>query len=213
MPKPKLVIAQPSLPPETRELLQQDFELIYTDPNNSDTLHRDLSQAAALFPASLQVDEALLSHAPLLRIASNVGVGYNNFHLDAMRRHGVMGTNTPFVLDDAVADVIVGLMLACSRRISELDRYVKEGRWTGQEGRGLFGLEFSKKTLGIIGMGRIGQAVAHRCLLYARPIPQPQAPLLHPGSDIHGHGHVTANFGLYPGHDASYPGDRRYDRP
>ena len=165
MPKPKLVIAQPSLPPETRELLQQDFELIYTDPNNSDTLHRDLSQAAALFPASLQVDEALLSHAPLLRIASNVGVGYNNFHLDAMRRHGVMGTNTPFVLDDAVSDVIVGLMLACSRRISELDRYVKEGRWTGQEGRGLFGLEFSKKTLGIIGMGRIGQAVAHRCRL------------------------------------------------
>ena len=80
MTKPKLVIAQPSLPAETRELLQQDFELIYTDPQKPEILHRDLSQATALFPASLQVDETLLSHAPLLRIASNVGVGYNNFH-------------------------------------------------------------------------------------------------------------------------------------
>ncbi len=109
MTKPKLVIAQPSLPAETRELLQQDFELIYTDPQKPEILHRDLSQATALFPASLQVDETLLSHAPLLRIASNVGVGYNNFHLDAMRRHSVIGTNTPSVLDDAVADAIVGL--------------------------------------------------------------------------------------------------------
>ena len=76
MPKPKLVIAQPSLPPETRELLQQDFELIYTDPNNSDTLHRDLSQAAALFPASLQVDEALLSHArPYCASPAMLGLG------------------------------------------------------------------------------------------------------------------------------------------
>ena len=165
MSKPKLVVAQPSLPPETGELLGQNYELIYTDPKNPDVLYRDLAQATGLFPAALQVDEALLSRAPLLRIASDVGVGYNNFHIDAMRRRRVLGTNTPFVLDDAVADAIVGLMLACARRISELDRYVKEGRWTGKEGRGLFGLEFSKKTLGIIGMGRIGQAVARRCRL------------------------------------------------
>jgi gluconate 2-dehydrogenase len=89
-------------------------------------------------------------------------VGYDHFDLSAMRRHRVLGTHTPGVLDDTVADLAMALMLATARRIVELDGWVRGGRWANASGEELFGVDVHHRTLGIIGMGRIGAAVAKR---------------------------------------------------
>jgi glyoxylate/hydroxypyruvate/2-ketogluconate reductase len=109
-----------------------------------------------------KIDKELLSHAPNLKIVSNISVGYNNFDIEAMKNRKVIGTNTPYVLDNTVADLILGLMLSASRRIAELDRYVKDNKWVSSDGENLFGLDVHHGVLGIIGMGRIGEAVAKR---------------------------------------------------
>ena len=109
------------------------------------------------------IDEELLIHAPHLKVVSNVSVGYNNFDLDAMSKHQVIGTNTPYVLDETVADLAFGLLLSTARRIVELDRFVKEGNWKQTtDYRELFGKDVNGATIGIIGMGRIGEAIARR---------------------------------------------------
>lgn len=79
-----------------------------------------------------------------------------------MKERNIIGTNTPGVLDNTVADLIFGLILSSARRIAELDRYVKEGNWKREEDETLFGIDVHHSTLGIIGMGRIGEAVAKR---------------------------------------------------
>src|SRR5699024_5924485 len=95
-------------------------------------------------------------------IVSNISVGYNNFDVEAMKRHHVMGTNTPDVLTDTVADVIFGLLIATARRIPEMDRLVKDGKWEKDMYEQLYGLDVHHKKIGIIGMGRIGEAIANR---------------------------------------------------
>lgn len=110
-----------------------------------------------------RIDEELLSHAPNLKVVSNVSVGYNNFDIEAMRERQVMGTNTPHVLDETVADLAFALILSTARRIVELDRFVKEGNWKPTTGyRKTYGTDVHSSTLGIIGMGRIGEAIARR---------------------------------------------------
>ncbi len=109
-----------------------------------------------------RIDQELLDAAPKLRVVSNNSVGYNNFDLNVMKLRGIIGTNTPSVLDDTVADLVLGLILATARRITELDRYVKAGQWRGIIGNELFGTDVHHATLGIIGMGRIGECIAER---------------------------------------------------
>lgn len=121
--------------------------------------------AEGLLTGGEVIDQELLKRAPHLRVVSNIAVGYNNFDLEAMRARGVMGTNTPGVLDETVADLTFALILAASRRISELDRYVKDGQWKKAVGLEHFGIDVHHATLGIIGMGRIGFAVARRAKL------------------------------------------------
>lgn len=108
------------------------------------------------------IDRELLAHAPQLKVVSNISVGYNNFDLQAMRERGVWGTNTPHVLTETVADLAFALILATARRVTELDKLVKEGRWAHGTDEMLFGTDVHGKTLGIIGMGRIGAAIAKR---------------------------------------------------
>jgi gluconate 2-dehydrogenase len=115
--------------------------------------------------AGIKVDEELLRHAPKLRVVSNISVGYNNFDTEAMKARNVIGTNTPRVLDDTVADLIFGLILSTARRIPELDRYVKAIKWKPEDNENLFGIDVHHSTIGIIGMGRIGEAVAKRAKL------------------------------------------------
>ncbi|WP_315114645.1 D-glycerate dehydrogenase [uncultured Clostridium sp.] len=110
-------------------------------------------------------DEEFLAHGPKVKVISNVSVGYNNFDMDIMKKHNIIGTHTPYVLDDSVADLAVGLMISAGRRIAELNNYVKEGNWNNAIGKELFGEDIHHKTVGIIGMGRIGRVIAKRCKL------------------------------------------------
>ena len=112
---------------------------------------------------TMPIGEELLKHAPHLKVVSNVSVGFNNFDLSAMEKHNVIGTNTPEVLNETVADLAFGLLLATARRIPELDRFVKAGNWeTTTDYVDLYGKDIHGTTLGIIGMGRIGEAIAKR---------------------------------------------------
>lgn len=124
-----------------------------------------LKDVEGLLTAGTPINDELISHAPKLRIVSNISVGYNNFDIEAMRRAGIIGTHTPGVLDDTVADLIVGLMLATARRIPELDQLIRQGKWVKGLNQELFGLDMHHATVGIIGMGRIGEAVAKRLRL------------------------------------------------
>lgn len=121
-----------------------------------------LREAEGIIGLELEVDKELLDHAPNLKIASNNSVGYNNLDIDALSKRGIMATNTPDVLTDTVADTIFGLLVATARRMPELDHFVKNGEWTKTLEATHFGTDVHHKTLGIIGMGRIGQAIAQR---------------------------------------------------
>jgi glyoxylate reductase len=109
-----------------------------------------------------RIDAALLSAAPRLRAVANYAVGYNNVDLDAADARGVVVTNTPDVLTETSADLAFALMLAAARRIAEGDRLVRSGRWRGWEPDQLLGQDVHGATLGIVGLGRIGGAVARR---------------------------------------------------
>lgn len=108
------------------------------------------------------VDDELLAAAPRLKAISNYAVGYDNIDVTAATRRGLPVTNTPGVLTVATAEMAWALMMAVTRRIVEGDHYVRDGRWTGWSPMMLLGMELSGKTLGIVGCGRIGLAVAKR---------------------------------------------------
>lgn len=121
-----------------------------------------------------QIDAALLETGvrgtPPLRLVANMAVGYNNIDVEAARRLGVLVTNTPGVLTEATVDLTFALLLAVARRIPEADRFTRAERFTGWQPMLLLGAELPGKTLGIVGMGRIGQAVARRALGFSMSI-------------------------------------------
>ncbi len=108
------------------------------------------------------VDEHLLRSSPRLRVVANMAVGYDNIDVDACTAHGVMVCNTPGVSEEAVADLAFGLLLACARRIPEADRVLRAGGWKAWSPGFMVGVDVHAKTLGIMGFGRIGLAVARR---------------------------------------------------
>ncbi|HOK07090.1 MAG TPA: D-glycerate dehydrogenase [Syntrophales bacterium] len=116
------------------------------------------------------IDEELLDRAPLLRVVSNMAVGYNNIDVAAATRRGVLVTNTPGVLTEATADLAFALLLAAARRVVEGDRMVRQGRFRFWAPFLFLGTEVSGRTLGIVGMGRIGRAVAKRAAGFAMEI-------------------------------------------
>jgi len=142
-----------------------DCEFLDQETISRSELFAKVGDIEGLLQVGHLIDEALLSKAPKLKVVSNVSVGYNNFDVGAMKTYGVLGTNTPGVLDDTVADLVFGLILSVARRISELDRYVKEGQWKSADLEELYGIDVHHKTLGIIGLGRIGQKIAKRAAL------------------------------------------------
>ncbi len=129
-----------------------------------------------------RVDAALLAAAPRLQVVSNFAVGFNNVDVPACTARGVRVGNTPGVLTDATADIAVTLMLAAARRLGESATDAKEGRWLTWEPLGWLGQDLAGKTLGIVGMGRIGFATAKRLhhgwgmkVLYTARGPKPDA--------------------------------------
>jgi len=129
-----------------------------------------------------KVDAALLAAAPKLKVVSNFAVGFNNVDLAACAARGVAVGNTPGVLTDATADTAVMLLMAAARRLGESAADAKAGRWLTWEPLGWLGQDLAGRTLGIVGMGRIGYAVAHRLhhgwgmkVLYTEVVARPEA--------------------------------------
>ncbi|TKB88741.1 MAG: D-glycerate dehydrogenase [Nitrospira sp.] len=134
-------------------------------------LREGLCQAdAAIVTLGDCIDAETIHAATRLKILANYAVGYNNIDLASARQRGLIVTNTPDVLTDATADLTWALLLATARRVVEGDSLVRSGRWTGWSPTQLLGAEVSGKTLGIIGMGRIGQAVAQRAVGFRMPV-------------------------------------------
>jgi glyoxylate reductase len=125
-------------------------------------------EVEAIIPnCSVRIDDDLLAAAPRLRIVANCAVGYDNVDVAAATRRGVWVTNTPGVLTEATADLTWALILAAARHVVVGDRMVREGRFTGWGPTLLLGADLAGKTLGVIGLGQIGHAVARRALGFA----------------------------------------------
>ncbi|MDD9268963.1 2-hydroxyacid dehydrogenase [Paenibacillus sp. GCM10023248] len=164
MRRPKVFLAK-QVPSEVEAYIAEYCE--YTKWDREDEMPREqlleaLSDVDGLLISGGSIDQELLDRAPKLRIVSNVSVGYNNLNLSAMKERAVLGTHTPGVLDETVADTVFGLILASARRIPELDAYVKAGRWQKGSDEAIFGIDVHHAKLGIIGLGRIGEAIARR---------------------------------------------------
>ncbi len=128
-----------------------------------DELLRRLQDKVGVFSTGTErIDAALLAQCPDLRICANMTVGYNNFDLSAMSAAGVLGTNAPDVLTETTADFGFALLLATARRVTESEHFLRAGQWTRWSYDMFSGAEVHGTTLGIIGMGRIGQAIARR---------------------------------------------------
>ncbi|WP_245831763.1 2-hydroxyacid dehydrogenase [Oceanobacillus senegalensis] len=121
-----------------------------------------LEKTEGIIGLALPVNQQLLEKAPNLKIVSNVSVGYNNLDIAELTKRNIMATNTPGILTDTVADMVFGLILSTARRMPELDHFVKSGKWTESLTEEHYGVDVHHKTLGIIGMGRIGNAIAQR---------------------------------------------------
>lgn len=162
------------LPEPVMARIQAEFRLtapVQDDPPDPSRLREGLRDADALLTTLTErIDAALLKHAPRLRIIANCAVGYNNIDLDAAAARGIVVTNTPDVLTEATADLTWALLLAVARRVVEGDRLVREGRWTGWAPTQLLGADVHGKTLGLVGMGRIGRAVARRAEGFAMTV-------------------------------------------
>jgi glyoxylate reductase len=145
-------------------------------PASLDRIHEVGRDAEVLVVTYLdRVDEALLSALPAVRQVSSYGVGLNHIELPAAARRGITVTNTPDVVTDATADLAMALLLAAARRVCEGDRLIRAGGWREAAPEFLLGREVTGKTIGIVGFGRIGQAVARRAagfgmrILYTSP--------------------------------------------
>lgn len=154
------------IPPSGLELLRQHCEVVIWDgelPTPQDVLLREVAQADGLLTMlSDRVDAALFDAAPNLKVISNYAVGYDNIDVAAATKRGIPVGNTPGVLTDASADHAFALMLAAARRLGEAERYVHDGQWKTWHPTKLLGRDVYGATLGIVGFGRIGQAVARR---------------------------------------------------
>ena len=135
------------------------------DPVPREVLLRELADVDGLFCLLTErIDAELLDRAPRLKVVANMAVGYDNFDLAAIRRRGIVATNTPGVLTETTADFAWALLMASARRVVEGVDYVRAGRWKTWGPMLLLGQDVHHATLGVVGMGRIGAEVAKRAL-------------------------------------------------
>lgn len=164
-PRPKILVAR-KIFPEGLARLQAMCDVDY---NESDAIYpkavlaeKLAGAAGALVTGSERIDAETLAQTKGLKIVSNMMVGYNNFDLAAMSATGVMATNTPDVLTDTTADLAFGLILSTARRMAESEHWLRAGHWQNWSLDQWLGQDVYGATLGIVGMGRIGQAIAKR---------------------------------------------------
>ena len=163
----KLLIARPA-PPEVHAALS-NFDVTYRDDSApltaaemQDAL-RDYDGVLATLGDRFSSDVFRKVGMPRCKMLANFGVGYNHIDVDAAKAAGLQVSNTPGAVTDATADIAMTLMLMAARRAGEGERLVRSGEWSGWEPSQLLGMHLTGKTVGIVGMGRIGQAVARRC--------------------------------------------------
>jgi glyoxylate reductase len=160
------VLVSAVLPGPALDLLRLHHEVeVGADPiglGREGLIARIEGASAVITRVSDRVDEAVLDRAPGLRIVANCAVGVDNIDLAACRRRGIVVTNTPDVLTESVADFTWAMILAITRRLSEGERLVRRGEWKGWALDLLLGMELRGKQLGLVGLGRIGRAVAAR---------------------------------------------------
>lgn len=163
--KPAILVAR-AVFPEVLEKLAQHFEVtsnqedvLWTPDELIQQLH---GKQGAFTTGSQRIDAAVLGACPDLKICANMAVGYNNFDVDAMTAAGVLATNTPDVLTETTADFGFALLLATARRITESEHFLRAALWNRWRYDLFAGAEVHGSTLGILGMGRIGQGIAKR---------------------------------------------------
>jgi len=163
--KPKILVTREVFD-ETLGFLSQHCEVEANQQDTAfppDTLAQKLADKDGVVCCLTdRVDAKLLERCARLRVVSNIAVGYNNIDITACTAHGVLATNTPGVLDDSTADLAWALMLGAARRVTELERRVRAGEWKGWRLKQWLGVDVHHATLGIFGMGRIGQTIARR---------------------------------------------------
>lgn len=163
--KPKIYIPRPNFP-EVIKRLESHFEVVHNQDDQVVTKEHFFLQASKadglLTTGSDVINAELLSACPRLKICANMAVGFNNFDLQSMSQAGVLATNTPDVLTQTTADFGFALLMACSRRLVESEHFLRDHQWKQWRFDLMAGHDVHGSTLGIIGMGRIGQAVARR---------------------------------------------------
>jgi gluconate 2-dehydrogenase len=164
-PKPRILVAR-AVFPETLARLEQHFEVEHNQADaawsRQDLVARLQGKAGAFTTGTERIDADVLAACTDLKVCANMAVGYNNFDLPAMSARKVLGTNTPDVLTETTADFGFALLMATARRIAESEHYLRAGKWTKWSFDMFAGSEVHGSTLGILGMGRIGQGIARR---------------------------------------------------
>ncbi|XTZ38572.1 glyoxylate/hydroxypyruvate reductase GhrB [Salmonella enterica] len=171
--KPSIILYK-ELPDDLQQRLETHFSVTRVPDLKPETVnqHADLfANAQGLLGSNAKVDAALLEKMPQLRAASTVSVGYDNFDVDALNARKILLMHTPTVLTETVADTMMALVLSSARRVVEVAERVKAGEWKTSIDADWFGIDVHHKTMGIIGMGRIGLALAQRAHFgFAMPI-------------------------------------------
>lgn len=165
--KPSVILYK-ILPDDLLARLEQHFTVTQFNrltAENRPAFLQALEHAEGLIGSGGQIDKAILDLAPKLRAVSTISVGYDNFDVNAMTERGIVMMHTPTVLTETVADTVMALILSTARRVVEVANWAKSGQWKGSVGSDLFGLDVHHKTIGILGMGRIGLALAQRANL------------------------------------------------
>lgn len=178
----KRIVALRRLKESHLQRLREAFEVDYFEEPElqPEAVATALRQAHGLIGGKLQVSSALLDEAPQLEAIATISVGYDNLPVAELSRRGILLANTPDVLTETTADTGFMLIMASARRLVELANMVREGRWTQHVGEPHFGSNVHGKTLGLVGLGRIGRAIARRALgfdmrvLYSNASPKPE---------------------------------------
>ena len=176
------IVAYKPLPDDVLAYLREHAEVVQVDAGQRDAFAAALKDADGAIGASVKITPAILEGAKKLKALSTISVGFDNFDVPDLTQRGIVLTHTPDVLTESTADTVFSLILATARRVVELADWVKAGQWQGSVGPAQFGVEVQGKTLGIVGLGRIGGAVARRAalgfnmkVLYTNRSPNPQA--------------------------------------
>ncbi|MCY7318898.1 MAG: D-glycerate dehydrogenase [Ramlibacter sp.] len=165
MSKPKILVAR-AIIPATVARLEEHFEVEHNQadqPWSKQQLgHKLAGKVGAFTTGGDRIDAETLAAAPELKICANMAVGYNNFDIDAMTARGVLATNAPDVLTETTADFGFALLMATARRVTESEHFLRAGKWDRWSFDMFAGSDVHGSTLGILGMGRIGQGIARR---------------------------------------------------